>query len=116
EGIRTFKSKPLLFKDFTSTVIFLVGNCKVALPKPVMDCIILFYKKWSKILKKYSVVSVQFSAEKEHFTIKLFFQCFHYFKNVLLRISNINSAINNINRTAQESIMFQNVLFKIGFG
>jgi hypothetical protein len=51
EGILTFRSKPLLFNDFTSTVIFLVGNCKVALPKPVIDCIIFFLKVF-KIRKR----------------------------------------------------------------
>jgi hypothetical protein len=29
----------------SSTVIFLVGNCKEAFPKPVMDCIICFSKR-----------------------------------------------------------------------
>ena len=43
EGIRVFKSKPLLLSDLISTVIFLVGNCKVAFPKPVIDCIIRVY-------------------------------------------------------------------------
>ena len=38
---RTDKSIALLLSDFISTLIFLSGSSAVALPYPVMDCIIL---------------------------------------------------------------------------
>ncbi|KAA6305325.1 hypothetical protein EZS27_043022 [termite gut metagenome] len=43
EAIRMDKSIILLFRDLISTLIFLSANSLVALPYPVIDCIIVLY-------------------------------------------------------------------------
>ena len=52
-AMRVDKSIALLFNDLISTFIFLSPNTTVALPYPVMDCIIMdLFFGWRKVIKK----------------------------------------------------------------